>query len=204
MKKLPKYKVCRRLGPGVYEKCQTEKFALLESRRQVQKKRGGRRRSMSDYGRQLLEKQKVRLTYGISERQFRRYVDEALASKERASQHLYELLESRLDNVVYRLGLAPTRRAARQMVAHGHIFVNGSRMKIPSYQVTKRDVVTIRHQSREKGMVVDLSERLKEFQTPEWLIYDTNKHEGKLVRQPVATEAVAMFDLTSVVDFYSK
>lgn len=203
MKKIAKYKVCRRLGPGVYEKCQTEKFALAESRRQIQRKRK-RRRAPSDYGRQLLEKQRVRFSYGISERQFRNYVNEAVMSKDKSSQELFELLESRLDNVVYRLGLTLTRRAARQMVAHGHILVDGKRMKIPSYKVKEGNLITIREGSKEKGIFVDLSERLKEYQAPEWLSYDQKKQEARLLHQPSISEAAGIYDFTSVIEFYSK
>jgi len=204
MKKQAKYKVCRRLGPGVYEKCQNEKFALAESRKQAQKKTMRRRRGISDYGRQLMEKQRVRFTYGISERQFRGYVDNAVASKERASQHLFEQLEARLDNVVYRLGLAITRRAARQMVAHGHILVNGKRMKVPSYNVGSKDVITIREGSKNSGLFTDLDERLGEHQIPEWLQYDNKKREAHLLKDPILSEAVMSYDLTSVIEFYSK
>lgn len=196
--------MCRRLGPGVYEKCQSEKFALSESRKQASKGRPRRRRALSDYGRQLLEKQRVRISYGITERQFRNYVREAVESKEKASQHLFELLESRLDNVVFRLGLAPTRRAARQMVSHGHILVNGKRMKVPSYQVKITDTVTVREGSREKGFFVDLADRLEEHKMPEWLSYDQKKFEAKLVKQPPVSEARDSYNLTSVVEFYSK
>ena len=138
MKVKAKYKVCRRLGPGIYEKCQTEKFALAQSRKQALSKMGGRRRrNVSQYGLQLMEKQKVRFTYGVNEKQFHNYVKEALRSKDiTPAERLYQMLEVRLDNVVFRMGLAPTRQASRQMVSHGHILVNGKRMKVPSYTVT--------------------------------------------------------------------
>jgi len=203
MKKLPKYKVCRRLGPGVYEKCQSEKFALAEARKQT-KRKPKHRRNISDFGRQLIEKQRVRFSYGIPERQFRKYVDKSVVSKDRAPQLLFESLELRLDNVVYRLGFAPTRRASRQMVSHGHILVNEKRMKVPSYKVRKQDVITIRGGSKEKVLFSNLSEHLKEYQIPEWLSYDQNKQEAKLVSEPSASESSGLFDLSSVIEFYSK
>lgn len=202
MHKVAKYKVCRRLGPGVYEKCQTEKFALAESRKSV--RRGKRRRAPSNYAQQLLEKQRVRFTYGISEKQFRKYVNAAIKSKGVAAEHLFVLLESRLDNVIYKLGLAPTRRAARQMVSHGHILVNGKRMKVPSYNVDQKDVLSIREGSMNKVFFTNLDEQLKEHVTPVWLSHDIKKNEAKLIGEPLADQASLQFDLTSVIEFYSK
>ena len=132
MKTGPRYKICKRLGNGVFEKCQTQKFTLSESRRSFQ---GRRPRQISDYGKQLLEKQRVRFTYGITEQQFVNYVNSATKKEGDAAATLLSTLERRLDNVVYRLGLAPTRRAARQMVVHGHILVNGKKAAIPSHVV---------------------------------------------------------------------
>src|SRR5262245_8692490 len=129
MKIGPKYKIAKRLGAPVFEKTQTQKFALSEARKakNVRKKRGG---AASDYSKQLTEKQKMRYTYGITEKQLRRYVDEAAATGHQPIALLIARLESRLDNVVYRLGLAPTRLGARQMVSHGHVTVNGRKLTI--------------------------------------------------------------------------
>src|SRR6185312_9992594 len=123
MKIGPKYKIAKRLGASVFEKTQGQKFAIAQERTARNKPRG---RGATEYGKQLLEKQKVRITYGISERQFGNYVAEAMATHgANPAELLHRLLELRLDNVIYRLGLAPTRRAARQMVSHGHITVDG-------------------------------------------------------------------------------
>src|SRR6185312_6886566 len=143
----PKYKICKRLGSSVFEKCQTQKFQLAEARaprRSSRPKRGGG----SDFGAQLLEKQKARFTYGLSESQFARYVHEAMERKGVAAEGLLSRLEGRLDNVVFRAGLVSTRRAARQIVSHGHIMVNGKRMTIPSHLVTKGDTVSVREGSK--------------------------------------------------------
>src|SRR5690348_2193115 len=124
----PKYKICKRLGASVFEKCQTQKFQLAEARapRKTRGRRGG-----SDFGTQLLEKQKARFTYGLSESQFSRYVHEAMEKKGKDSViGLLTRLESRLDNVIYRAGFVKTRRAARQMVSHGHVLVNGRRVNV--------------------------------------------------------------------------
>lgn len=201
MKKLPKYKVCRRLGPGVYEKCQTEKYALAETRKQAKSPRTKRRRSLSEFGKQLLEKQRVRISYGIPERQFRNYVKKAGRAKAPA-QELYSLLEKRLDNVVYRLGLAPTRRAARQMVSHGHITVNGRRMKVPSYQVLEKDTVAVREASKEKGLFTQ--NELKDTKIPQWLVFEPKQYSAKLTGTPALDEAKDFYDITSVIEFYSK
>jgi small subunit ribosomal protein S4 len=139
MKIGPKYKICKRLGGGIFEKCQTQKFQIAEARA---RKRGSRRRGMSDYGKQLLEKQKVRFSYGITEKQLRKYVSSSTLAQDAVSA-IYSSLEMRLDNVVYRAGLASTRRMARQLVAHGHITVNGRKLKVPSYATKVDDEIAV-------------------------------------------------------------
>ena len=127
MKIGPKYKIARRLGPAVFEKTQTQKFALSEARHAAGKKRDKRSKALSDFGLQLIEKQRVRFSYGITERQLSNYVEKAIETKGNPSENLFASLESRLDNVVYRMGIAHTRRLARQMVSHGHFVVYGKR-----------------------------------------------------------------------------
>src|SRR5690606_11765405 len=130
----------------IFEKTQTQKFALSSARAGRQVK--GRPGQASDYKRQLIEKQKMRLTYGVTEKQLRKYVDESLEKSDQPTQFLIARLESRLDNVAYRLGLAPTRRAARQAASHGHLTVNGRKFTIPSHQLRPGDVVAVRDGSR--------------------------------------------------------
>ena len=128
----PKYKICRRLGSGVFDQCQSQKFMLSEAKKTKVAKKGPRKQ-VSEYGQQLNEKQKIRFSYGISEKQLGNYVEEATSSKGSvASEKLFELLETRLDNTIYRLGLASTRRLARQMASHGHFLVNGTKTNVPS------------------------------------------------------------------------
>src|SRR6185369_412240 len=135
MKTGPRYKIAKRLGATVFEKAQTQKFAISAERSAKNKSRG--RGRQSEYGKQMLEKQKVRVTYGLPERQFRNYVNKALLSHgAQPKVRLHELLELRLDNVIWRLGLVSTRRAARQMVAHGHVMVNGKKTRVPSYMLS--------------------------------------------------------------------
>src|SRR3990167_8707281 len=143
----PKFKICRRLGPGVYDKCQTSKFRATSSKRGLL---GARRpKAPSEYGAQLIEKQKIRFSYGISERQLSNYVKKASHIRGAGTaEKLYEGLESRLDNVIYRMGLAVSRRAARQMVSHGHFIVNDKRVTIPSYELKSGDIIKIREGSK--------------------------------------------------------
>lgn len=205
MKAQPKYKVCRRLGPGVHEKCQSEKFLLSQTRKQAKGGPRRRRRSGSEYGMQLLEKQKLRHTYGISEKQFRKYITEATKTKgTETGFKLLELLESRLDNVVFRLGLAPTRRMARQLVSHGHITVNGRKVKIPSYMVSGTDVIAIREGSKGKPVFENRKEDISAHKTPVWLAFDVKKGEGKLTSAPMLDDVVSQYNVTSVIEFYSR
>ena len=143
-----KFKIAKRLGAAIFEKTQSQKFALSEARSAASKK--GRGRGGSDYGRQMLEKQKVRFTYGLSERQLSNYAQAAFAEKN-PSESLFRALETRADSIMYRAGFSSTRRAARQAVSHGHITVNGTRITTPSLRIKKGDVLD------EKNMTVNLT-----------------------------------------------
>lgn len=200
----PKYKIARRLGPGVFEKTQTQKFALKEQNkgRAHGTKRGATR---TDYGKQLIEKQKVRVTYGILERQFRNMVDKAIAKKSiNSAEALYITLESRLDNIVYRAGFAPTRQAARQLVSHGHIRINGKKVTIPSYQVVTGEKISIRENSLSKPLFATLDERLKGREVPSWLKLDTEKKTVEVQGIPKMVPSELPFDLLVVIEFYSR
>src|ERR1035437_4743315 len=142
----PKFKICRRLGPGVYDKCQTSKFTPSAKFSGP----GARRpKAPSEYGAALIEKQKVRFSYGITERQLSNYVKKATHIKGAGtSEKFFEELESRLDNIVYRMGLAPSRRGARQMVSHGHFIVGNHKVTVPSYAVKIGDVIKVREGSK--------------------------------------------------------
>lgn len=196
----PQYKICKRLGNGIYEKCQTQKFALSEARA---KKTFKRRRTLSDFGRQLLEKQKVRYAYGITERQLRRYADAALKTKEPAAA-LFAGLETRLDNAIYRLGLAPTRRAARQMVNHGHITVNGKKMTIPSHRVLVKDTLAVRDASKERAVFTNRTDEIASHTAPAWLKLDPKKLTATVAALPEFTPSDHMFDFPAVFEFYSR
>ncbi len=203
MKTGPRYKIAKRLGPSVFEKAQTQKFAL-SAERSAKNKRRGRGRT-SEYGKQMLEKQKVRVTYGLQERQFRNYVREALAAKgAKPTDRLHEMLELRLDNVVWRLGLTPTRRAARQMVAHGHVMLNGKKTRVPSAAVSKGDRIAVRASSKDHGMLAGFGDRFLERQLPSWLSWNPKAMEGGVGEVPNTASADPAGDLSAVLSFYSR
>ena len=198
----PKYKIARRLGAPIFEKTQTAKFkARAERDFSSKKKRGGPR---SDYGKQLIEKQKARFTYGISEKQFSNYVNKVIESKSTTpTVKIFEALETRLDNVVYRLGLVPTRRFARQAVSHGHILVNGRRLTVPSFVVKIGDTVSIREGSRNNGIFANIDEVVKK-ETPAWLTWNSEKRTASMLKLPSIEGQDLLFDLGTVIEFYKK
>jgi len=203
MKTPPRYKTAKRLGATVFEKAQTQKFAISAERSAKNKKRS--RGRQSEYGKQMLEKQKVRMTYGLQERQFRNYVNKALsAHSAKPSDRLHELLELRLDNVVWRLGLASTRRAARQMVAHGHVMVGGKKMRVPSHLLSVGDQVSVREGSKEHGSFVGFSEKFAERTLPSWLSWNPKAMEGSILERPTTASADVAGDLASVLSFYTR
>jgi len=197
----PKYKIARRLGAAVFEKTQTQKYAMRAAHKD---KISPIRRSKSEYGQGLLEKQKARMSYGVTSTQFTKYVKNAIAKKGNSSAHLINYLESRLDNAVLRGGLAPTRRAARQMVSHGHIDVNGSRVNIPSYSVGVGDKISIRARSAGKALFAKLDESWKTVKLPAWLKLDFEKKELAVEGLPTADKAELLFDVGTVLEFFSR
>lgn len=197
----PAYKLARRLGAGLFEKTQTQKFALRAGRRKVSRERP---KAKSDFGIQLLEKQKARFAYGVGERQFSKYVREALLRHGANDELLHERLETRLDNVAYRLGLAPTRRAARQMVSHGHVLVNGTRVTIPSFNIKVGDKLKIREASDKKALFSGLEEKLKDFSSPSWLAFDPKTKTGEVRGKPKLVKSELLFDVAAVLEFYKR
>ena len=204
MKTGPRYKIAKRLGVTVFEKAQTQKFALSAERSAKNKKRSGRGRQ-SEFGKQMLEKQKVRITYGLTERQFRSYVHKALeVPSAKPADRLHELLELRLDNVIWRMGLTPTRRGARQMVAHGHVLIGDKKMRVPSYIVSVGDVISIREGSKEHGTLVGFAERLADRTLPSWLSWDAKTMKGSVNSRPTTSSADPAGDMVSVLSFYTR
>jgi len=203
MKIGPKYKIARRLGVPVFEKTQSQKFALSQARKEKSGKRFSRPKS--EYGLQLLEKQKARYTYCVTEKQFSKYAKEALSKKDtHAVSRLFTSLELRADNVAYRAGIASTRLGARQIVAHGHLLVNGKRITVPSYRLSIGDILSIRQASIAKPLFQSLEERLKERTSPSWIKFDFEKKAALVEGAPKYVGADSMFDINVILEFYSR
>jgi small subunit ribosomal protein S4 len=200
----PRYKICKRLGSGVFEKCQTQKFETSKNRSDD----GRGRRRQSNYGQQLEEKQRVRYSYGIREEQFKRYIKAATDQNDRRpAKKLYADLETRLDNVVYRLGFGKTRQMARQLVNHGHICVNGEKVDIPSYTVKTGDTVHVREESHNKTpfeIAKEGKEGYEAYTPPAWLSVEREKLSGTIQALPKYDPTTEVFDLTTVIEFYSR
>lgn len=202
MKIGPKYKIARRLGSAVFDRTQTQRFAVSEARHGKNLK-SKKRKQVSEYGLQLNEKQRIRYTYGVSEKQFSNYVKEAVATKgANAGELLQRFLEQRLDNIVYRFGLATTRSAARQMVSHGHFRVNGTRVTVPSYRISEGDKISVREGSRKSKLFEDLTKKLDKFMYPAWLSFDPASMEGSMKSKP--TKEGSLLDFGRVLEFYSR
>jgi len=200
MKIGPKYKICKRLGAAIFEKCQTKAFQSAMENAPRTGKRPGRK---SDFGLQLIEKQKARFMYGMAERQFSRYAKESMEGTKPALA-LLARLESRLDNVVYRAGFASTRRAARQMVSHGHITINGRRMNVPSHVVRPGSVVAVREQSRAGPLFATRSEKAAEVKVPAWMTMDAQGFNASIVAEPTVAPSEVLFDPAVIIQFYCR
>jgi small subunit ribosomal protein S4 len=164
---------------------------------------GNRRKKVSEYGAQLKEKQKVKFVYGVQEKQFHRYFLKASNMKGVTGDNMLRLLELRLDNVVYRLGLAKTRRMARQVVVHGHIRVNGQKVDIPSYSVKVGDVITLRPRSAEMDMFKALREGTTVL-TPKWLAFDAPNLTGNVNALPAREDIDLQIQENMIVEYYSR
>ena len=194
---------------STYRKSRRLGFSILESGKELAKKpyapgQHGQKRSkkLSNYGLQLQEKQKVRFMYGLGEKQFRKTFDEANKLKGVLGENFLKLLESRLDNLVYRIGFANTRKAARQLVNHGHITVNGSKVDIASYRCKPGDVIAIKEKSKDLLVVkVSLDSLLNRV---EFVTYDESKMAGTFVRLPERSELNNEIDESFIVEFYNR
>ncbi|MBI4433842.1 30S ribosomal protein S4 [Candidatus Uhrbacteria bacterium] len=197
----PKHHMCRRIGEKLcdLDKCPT-------ARRTYGPGIHGPKihRKLTEYGTQLLEKQKARAVYGILERQLRKYYDEAIRRPGDTGQILTELLETRLDNIVFRLGFAKSRAAARQMVGHGHITVNGKRVTIPSYHVRAENVIAVEDRRRTSPLFKDLPRTIASREIPAWLGVEAEKFQGRVIRLPGAGDIHQPFRTQSIVEFYSR
>lgn len=206
----PVCKLCRREGEKLFlkgERCFTPKCAF--ERRGYPPGHHGksaqfRRRRESDYNRQLRAKQKARRVYGILERQFRRYYEESLQRRGLTGLNLLQILESRLDNVVYRLGFADSRAQARMLVTHGHFAVNGRRSNVPSMLMSAGDQVGVREGSRKRTYFKDLAAVAEDKNIPDWLNRDLGSLSGSVIRLPERAEIDGNLNEQLIVEFYSR
>jgi len=200
----PKCKLSRREGADLGLKSRAR---ALETKCKLDKapgQHGDRRTRLSDYGVQLREKQKLRRTYGVLEKQFRNYYQQASRLKGSTGDNLLRLLEGRLDNVVYRMGFGGTRSEARQLVSHRAILVNGRTVNIPSYQVAPSDVVSVREKARKQVRIRDALTLAEQAGLPGWVEVDSSKFEGVFKALPDRTDLPADINESLVVELYSK
>lgn len=211
-----KCKICRRLGEKLFlkgEKCLSPKCLMLKKAyppgQKAKRGKGGSRkgRSASEYSKELTEKQKLRYLYNCQENQFRNYIKKLLKKRkkeENIAELLIEKLESRLDNVVFRLGFAASRSQARQLVGHGHFLVNGRRVNIPSFLVKKGDKIKLKDSALKSVFFQKISVLLKKHQLPSWLSFDRNKLEGQVKGKPSLGEVTPPVEIAAVFEYYSR
>jgi small subunit ribosomal protein S4 len=200
-------KKCRRLNQKLFlkgERCFSQKCAMV--RRPYAPGIHGKslRRRVSEFGQQLAEKQKIRFSYGLSEKQLENYFKKIVEQKGNKEDLFVKELESRLDNVVYRLGLAPSRKQARQIVTHGHIFVNNRKTNIPSCQVRKGDEIKLKPNSQKLSQFAELKDVLKNQEVPKWLSFDKEKLTAKVKTEPTIDDIEKVGDISMIIEYYSR
>jgi small subunit ribosomal protein S4 len=200
----PKCKLSRREGTDLFLKSGVRALESKCKAEAIPGQHGARRGRLSDYGVQLREKQKVRRIYGVLEKQFRNYYKEAARMKGATGENLLQLLESRLDNVVYRIGLGSTRAEARQMVSHKAILVNGSSVNIPSYQVQPGDVISLREKAKKQLRVQSALALAAQRGEPEWIDISAEKMEGVFKSVPDRQDLTSEINENLIVELYSK
>lgn len=201
MKIGPKYKIARKLRAHVFEKTQTQKYALREERKTRKKSF----RPKTDFGLQLNEKQKARMFYCVTEKQFAKYVKQALETKGGTpTTSLLRTLEHRLDNAVWRAGILPTHLAARQAAAHGHFLVNGKKVYTPSYALREGDKIAIREGSRASKLFNEINEKLNQVTLPTWLVWDPKQKELTVKSGNFNQNTETLFDLGQVIEYYQR
>jgi len=199
--------MARYTGPS-WKKARRLKYSITETGKELGKRpyppgqHGQRRTKVSEYGLQLQEKQKVRFTYGVNEKQFKKTFNEAKKMQGRQGENFLFLLESRLDNLVYRAGLAKTRRQARQLVNHAHIYVDGRRTDIPSYRVVPGQVIALSDKAQKFQIVKDSLEAV--VARPEFVSFDDNKFEATYIRLPERQEILSEIKENLIVEFYNR
>jgi small subunit ribosomal protein S4 len=205
--KEPPCKKCRRAGQKLFlkgERCFTPKCAMVKKPYVPGMHGRKRRRALSEYGSQLAEKQKLKIIYGVTEKQLRKYFKEAAKSRGVATDVLLAKLETRIDNIIFRLGLAESRAKARQIVGHGHVLLNDRKIDIPSIHVEKGDIIKIKKSSLNKGLFKNLDTKLKKFNPPAWLSLDKENWQSNVLALPSKEETESPVDLQMIVEYYSR
>ncbi len=203
----PKCKQCRREGTKLFlkgEKCLSVKCPIVKRNYPPGIHGVKGRRRPTEYGNQLREKQKAKRVYGILERQFRNYYLKAIRQKGDTGETIQQFLEMRLDNIIFRLGLAKSRKQARQMVNHGLFLVNNKKVNIPSYQVRTKDEIAINPGKIESKIFTDLEKKLEDYESPAWISFDIKTKKAKILNKPSGKELEQTFNPRLIVEFYSK
>jgi small subunit ribosomal protein S4 len=200
----PKCKLSRREGTDLFLKSRVRALETKCNMEKVPGMAGERRRRLSDYGVQLREKQKVRRIYGIMEKQFRNYYKRAAQQKGATGENLLQMLERRLDNVVYRMGFGATRAEARQLVSHKAIEVNGKAVNVSSYQISPEDVISVREKARKQLRIQSAVALAEQYGFPEWVEVDAKAMSGVFRRVPERTDLPAEINENLIVELYSK
>ena len=199
-------RLCRREGQKLFLKgsrCYTDKCAFTR-REQAPGQHGAKKKKLSDYGIQLREKQKAKVFYGVLESQFRKYFEMASTQKGKTGENLLRILETRLDNIVYRMGLGTSRAEARQIVRHGHILVNGKRVDIPSYLISKNDVITLAEASVNSDKIKAIMEQTAGRVVPSWIEFNAEQKKATIVEMPKREEVDLTVQEHLIVELYSK
>ncbi len=202
----PSCRLCRREGRKLFlkgDRCTSDKCALVK-REGAPGQHGTSRKKVEEYGRQLREKQTAKRYYGVQERQFRKYYDKAEKKQGITGENLLIQLETRLDNVVYRMGMASSHKEARQLVLHAHFCLNGKKVNIPSMLVKPGDVVSLKEGSRDSAKIKDLIERMQTAVIPKWLDVDKTNVKAKVVSMPERDDIDFEFNEQLIVELYSK
>lgn len=199
----PTNKIARRFGINLGLKTNATKVARRLTQRPGVHGAKRQKKSVSSFGKQLQEKQKVKFVYGLREKQLRKYVAEAGRAEGDSGMRLQRILEMRMDNVVYRLGFAVTRAQARQMVGHGMFLLNGKKMTIPSHIVRVGDEITVKENKGKKKLFTGLEERLAQYTSPSWVSMDAKAVKGKVVSLPQNEDFEKTFDIKFVIEYFS-
>ncbi len=205
-----KCRLCRRAGEKLFlkgDRCLSPKCAMIKRPYApgIHGAKGNGRKGLTEYGKQLQKKQKVKRIYGVTEKQFRKHLGEAVKQKGIAGDNLISKLESRLDNVIFRMSITPSRAAARNLVSHGHFQVNGKKLNIPSAYIKIGDKISIKKNKLGKNYFTDRQSILKKnLSIPGWLTFDASKMTGEVIAVPTKDDINVSMDVQEVVEFYSR